>query len=162
MKAVIGITTFVITILSLLCLFYDWNWHIASTFIVIVNVYQFFLLVFAAHISDGGELFMGLEELFPSRTLGLFLFIMFLIIISSSFARLYFSFSTEFLQKHTHFEALYASFGILSTVSIGELKPVSERLKWDIIFEVLSTVNLLFAAFPLLLSRFNLEHLRKK
>ncbi len=127
-----------------------------------VNLYLILVLIFAAVRSDGLQHCSEytppdfVKWFFPTRLVGLIMFILLVYALVKAFAALYLQ-----LETTDHFslaisspdDATYFSLVTITTLGYGEFFPVSEPAKGLVIFQLSSGLLLLFGVFPLLISR---------
>ena len=135
---------------------------LANTAIWLTNIYLLMVLVFSAVRSDGLEADADykpcqfIKWFFPTRLIGLALFVLFAYTLITAFAALYLQLATvaHFSQEICNVkDAIYFSFVTITTLGYGEFHPVSDVAKELVVLQLGSGLLLLFGAFPLLISR---------
>jgi Ion channel len=126
------------------------------------NLYLVLVLIFAAIRSDGLQESKSytppkfVKWFFPTRLVGLGMFILLAYALVKAFAALYLQLETtdHFSQAISSPEdATYFSLVTITTLGYGEFYPVSEPAKSLVVFQLSSGLLLLFGVFPLLISR---------
>ncbi len=144
-------------ILSMLSFYFSWDCSIPFICVLLIDVYVAFLLIMAAGKTDINKKWFKNElwlEIFPTRVFGLAMFAIFLFVFIYSFASIYLMHGNEFEPAiKSPNESFYISFQILTTLGEGTTAPISSIMRNTLIFEVLSTLNLLLGGFALLVSR---------
>jgi hypothetical protein len=138
--------------------------YLAWVNIILVDIYLIVLLSRTARFSDlldrenhtqeEKQKIKNYYDFFPSRRLGLFLFALFLFSIVCSFATVYLDAGIYFESPIMNwFDALYLSFGTLTTANFGDFIPVCNCSKLLTMAEVFNSILLLLVALSLLISR---------
>lgn len=126
------------------------------------NLYLALVLIFAAVRSDGIREDKNyvppdfVKWFFPTRLVGLGMFILLAYALIKAFAALYLQLKTteHFSQAISSPEdATYFSLVTMTTLGYGEFHPISESAKSLVVFQLSSGLLLLFGVFPLLISR---------
>ncbi len=159
----IGVLVFsvILLIVSLVSLCCEGRVFIATGTIVIINIYLALMLFASCLKSDGKSPPLWLTDLLPKSIDGMAVFLTLFATIVFSFARVYEShgiaeFNCE--ANEIKFNSIYTSLGTLTTVSQGEFKAESIRAKKDVMYEIITMLNLIFCALPLLTSRIASEN----
>lgn len=153
-------------LLCVLCLYGFVCTFFVKLAIVSIDTYLVFLLLASSFLGDLSNIAAKehfkvekkigsfLYKIMPTRLMGLFLFIIFLVTITFGFAAIYLENGQHFEAKIlTPCDALYFSFGVLTTITFGEFKPIDGTGRLLVSLEVVNSVILFFGAFALLVSR---------
>lgn len=129
--------------------------------IVIIDIYLIWLLFASAYLSTPYLITNSRREKilksFPSRPMGLLLFILFLIATGYMFSNIYFSlnyaFCSDNMSLQNRIDSVCFSVSIITTVNVVNFAAMTTLAKLVVISQLASDILLLIAAFPLLLSR---------
>jgi Ion channel len=150
----------IILVLAILSLVFKLSW-LAEFVLVPINLYLIVLLIISAYLSDLSEKNVAANkptiekyyELIPTRRMGMFLFSLFLISVVLCFAALFLDMGEYFKQPITGWkDAIYVSFGTITTANFGDFVPVKYCAKFWTSLETLNSIILFFGAFALLVS----------
>jgi ion channel len=145
----------VLAILGLCSVFFNAA-YLSYPTIVVTDLYLFLVLLFAAISSDAKShgTFVSskcLQQIFPSKTAGVFIIAFLLTALISGFAGLYLN-TTLSQALEGPMDALYFSSVTMMTVGFGDYVPLGGA-KLLVMGQLVSGMLLLFGVFPLLISR---------